>query len=529
VTSRTERELEVEVEVTDLEGGQVELQVRVPPEPVGRVRDEVLKAFGKRANIPGFRKGKAPRSVVERFIDEDALKQQIIDSLVEEAYDAAVEKSGIDPLDRARVREPTLAEDGALTFLARLTLKPKIELGEYKGLKVTRRVSPVTQEQVEAELERVRSRRSEFRGLPEDGIVERGDLAIVDYDMSVDGKKREETSAQGYPLEVGADQLFPEMNEALPGAKVGETREFEIAYPEDHSDESLRGKTAQFAVTVKEARRRQLPELNDEFAKQVSDLETMEALRERIRENLVAIGTAMAEDDVRTQLVRQVSEAAVLDVPEALVGREVDRRIEEIEGELDRRGLTLRQHLQTRRISFEDWRADIEAEARAAARRALVLDQIGERESIQVTEEEVHEEMHRRAEAEGIKEDDIHERYSDSGELNRLVTRLYHRKIVQFLLDNAEVTEEVVEPEAEGEQEAAEVVVEPEAEGEQEAAEVVVEPDAEGEQEAAEVVVEPEAEGEQEAAEVVVGPEAEETEVRGEGDEAAEAQEKPEE
>jgi trigger factor len=239
------------------------------------------------------------------------------------------------------------------------------------------------------------------------------------------------------------------MNEALPGAKVGEAREFEITYPEDHSDESLRGKTAQFTVTVREARRRQLPELDDEFAKQVSDLETMEALRELVQENLDAIGKAMAEDDVRTQIVRQVTEGATLDVPEALVGREVDRRIEEIEGELDRRGMTLRQHLQTRQISFEDWRADIETEARAAARRALVLDEVGEREKIQVTDEEVHEEMHRRAEAEGVKEEDIHERYADSQELNRLVTRLYHRKIVQSLLDNATVTEEVVEPEVE--------------------------------------------------------------------------------
>jgi trigger factor len=455
VTSPGKQELEVEVEVKELEGGQVELQVRVPPEPVGKARNEVLKGFGKRANIPGFRQGKAPRSVVERFVDQDALQEQIIDSLLENAYDAAVEKAGVDPLDRARIREATLAEDGALTFLAALTLRPKIELEEYKGLDVTRRVSPVTEEQVAGELERLRVRRSEFRELPEDGVVEKGDLAVVDYDMSVDGEKREDASAQGYPLEVGADQLFPEMNEALPGAKVGEAREFEIAYPEDHSDESLRGKTAQFTVTVREARRRQLPELDDEFAKQVSDLETVEALRERVRENLDAIGKAMAEDDVRTQLVRQVTEGATLDVPEALVGREVDRRIEEIEAELDRRGMTLRQHLQTRQMSFEDWRADIETEARAAARRALVLDEIGEREKIQVTDEEVHEEMHRRAEAEGVKEEDIHERYADSQELNRLVTRLYHRKIVQSLLDNATVTEEVVEPEAEETEEGA--------------------------------------------------------------------------
>jgi trigger factor len=248
---------------------------------------------------------------------------------------------------------------------------------------------------------------------------------------------------------VGKDELFPEMNQALPGAKVGEVREFQVSYPETHSDASLAGKTATFRVTVTEARRRQLPELDDEFVKQVSDLATLEELRARVRENLGGIGKAMADDDVRSQLVRQVSEGATLDVPEALVGREVDSRIEEIEAELERRGLTLNQHLRNTGQSFEDWRADIETDARAAARRALVLDEIGEREKIKVTDEEIHGEMHRRAEIERIPEREVHERYEDPAMLNRLVTRLYQRKVVQFLLDNAEVTEETIEAEGE--------------------------------------------------------------------------------
>jgi FKBP-type peptidyl-prolyl cis-trans isomerase (trigger factor) len=143
-------------------------------------------------------------------------------------------------------------------------------------------------------------------------------------------------------------------------------------------------------------------------------------------------------------------------VPEGLVGREVDSRIEGIEEELGRRGLTLNQHLRNTGQSFDDWRADIETDARAAARRALVLDEIGEREGIKVTDEEIHEEMHRRAEIEEVSEREVHERYQERAMLNRLVTRLYQRKVVRFLLDNAEVTEEVVEPEEEGEQKPAE-------------------------------------------------------------------------
>lgn len=441
--------LDVEVEVDRREGGQIQLKVRVPAEPVTAVRERVIRAFGRRVTIPGFRKGRAPRPILERNIDPESLQQQIIDDLVPEAYDAALEKEGLHPLDRAQVDDPAIGEDGALTFSATVTLRPEIELGEHRGLKATRRVSPVTEEQLEGELERLRARSARYLDLPPEATIEKGDLAVVDYEMFVEGEKREEDSATGYPLEVGADDLFPQLNDVLPGARRGEAREFEIDYPEDHVNQAVAGKKATFSVVVQQARRRQLPELDDEFAKQVSDLETMAALRHRVRENLEAIGKAVAEDDVRTQLVRQVCESASLSVPDSIVGREVDRRIDSVTEELERRGLSLHDHLRQLGRSFEDWRADLEADARESARRALVLDEIGTREKVEVTEQEIHEEMHRRAEAERISEGELHQRLSEAGEYNRFLTRIYQRKVVQLLVDNAEISEEVVAPEEE--------------------------------------------------------------------------------
>jgi len=452
VSSPGNRELDVDVELKELDGGQVELIVRVPPAPVNEVRNRVLKSFGRRADIPGFRKGKAPRSVLERHIDREAFKEQIIDTLVEDAWDAALEKAGVKPLDRAQVRDADLGEDGGLTFSATVTRWPPIELDEYKGLEVTRHVTQVTEQQVEAELERLRSRRTRFEQLAQGDAVEEGDLVVVDYEMFVEGEKREDASASGYPLEVGKDELFPELNQALPGAHPGDVRDVEISYPEDHSETSLAGKTAQFKVTVREARHRRLPELNDDFAKAVSDLETIEALRGRVRENLDMMGKAIADEDVRNRLVGNVSEAASLDVPQALVDRETHRRMEDIEEELGRRGLTVQQHLQNVGQSFEDWRADVESDARQAARRALVLEQIGESEKLEVSNEEIEEEIRRQAEAEETEPEALRKRLSESGGLGRLVTRAYHRKIVQFLVDNAKVTEEIVEPDAQEEQ-----------------------------------------------------------------------------
>lgn len=450
VSSSEARELEVEVETTPLEGGQVELTVRVPAEPVNKVREEALRAFSRRVSIPGFRRGKAPRAMVERHVDQLALKDQIIESLVGDAYGAALEKAGVKDLGQPRISEADITGEGVLSFKAVVTLQPEITLGEYKGLQATRHITPVTEEQVNSEVDRLRARQGRYAGLPEGAAIEKGDLAVVDYEMLVEGEKREEASAAGYPLEVGADQLFPELNEALVGARPGELRELDVTYPEAHSDKSLAGKTAHFRVTVAQARRRQLPEADDEFARQVSDLADMAALRERIRQNLEVIGRAIADEDVRNQLLRQLSESASLDVPQTIVDRETDRRIDEITEELERRGLTLNQHLRQANQSFDDWRADLEADARQAARQALILNEIGEREKIEVTEEELHAEVHRLAEVEKTPEERVQERLRDAAELSRVMSRLRHRKILRFLVDQAQVTEEVAEPGAEG-------------------------------------------------------------------------------
>lgn len=438
---------EVEVEVERREGGQVRLSVRVPSERVAAERSRLVKALARRADIPGFRKGKAPRAIVERHIDQEALKREVVDSLVSEAYEAAVAKAEITPLTTGRIEGADLDAEGALRFAAEVVLRPEMELPDYKGMKATRRVVPVTEEQVEAELQRVRERLAQYVELGAEVALEVGDLAVVDYDMVVDGKKREEGSVEGYPLEVGADELFPQLNEVLVGARVGETRTVTLTYPADHPEQGLAGKTARFEVAVRQARRRQLPELNDEFARRVSDLETMEALRGAVRRRLEAVGEAIADMDLRQALVRQVCDGASVQVPEALVSREVERRVEEAEKELARQGTTLRAWLASRARPLEDWRAEVEAEARLAARRALVLDEIGRREGVRVSDEEVEEEIRREAALSQMGEGDPGRDLSRPGELDRIADRLYQRKVVQLLVDHARIEDEVVAPE----------------------------------------------------------------------------------
>jgi len=451
VTTPARPDLDVQFETSDLAGGDMELRVTVAAEKVGPIREEVVRGLVRRVNLPGFRKGKAPRALIERQLDQEAVKERIIGALLEDAYDEALERAGVKALGRARIADADIGEGGAFTFKATLTPRPAVTLGEYQGLRATRHVTPVSEGEVDAEIERLRSRFAKFSDLPRGAAIEKGDLVVVDYEGYVEGERYEEASASGYPLEVGVDELFPELNEGLLGAQPGDTREIAVAYGADHYDAGLAGKQVQFRVTVKEARRRQFPEVDAEFAKQVAGLDTAEALRARIRETLETVGRAVAEEDVRSQLIRQVCDAAAVEVPAGFVGRAVDRRIDEITEELERRGAHLHEHLRRLGRSFDDWRADLELEVREDIRRAIILDEIGVREKIEVTEEEVDHEIHRLAEREGVDEHTMHQRLSKSDEFNRLATRLYHRRIVQWLVDRAEVSEQIVEPKPEEE------------------------------------------------------------------------------
>ena len=449
MTTPSSPQLDVEFETNEMQGGELELIVRVPPEQVSPIRERIISTFARRVNIPGFRKGRAPRAIIERHLDAEALKQEITEHLLESAYEAALEKAGIKALGRARISESAIADDGAFTFKTVLSRRPEITLGDYQGLKATRHVTRVTEAEVGGELERLRSRYAKFAELPPDGAIEKGDLVIVDYEGYVDGERVEQACASGYPLEVGVDELFPELNEALLGGRVGETKEITTASAPEHFGPDYAGKPVIYKAKAASARRREFPALDDAFAKQVSDLETLEALRQRIHSNLEVIGRAVADDGVRSDLTRQVCEGASLEMPPAFVGRAVDRRVAELEEEVQRRGMSLSQHLSRLHRSFDDWRADLEIEVRDDVRRALVLDEIGTREKVEVSDEEIEAEIARIAEQERTTPEKVHEQLHDSEAFNRMATRLYHRKIVQFLVDHAEVAEEVAEPSAE--------------------------------------------------------------------------------
>jgi trigger factor len=264
----------------------------------------------------------------------------------------------------------------------------------------------------------------------------------VDVALLVEGERHEQGSATGYPLEVGSDNLFPELNESLVGAKVGEERRVPVNYPADFHRPELAGKSGEFVVTVRQIKERQLPELTDEFVRQQTSITSVEKLRERMRRGLEAVGEAMAESNLRNELLSQVVEASQVELPGEPVEREVARRAAAVEEEVERQGVSLESYLARRGFTEQAWRRSLATEARNDLRRALALDAIGRAEHIHPTDKEIDRELAEQAKEEGRTPEQVRRRLERADDLDRIVNRVYHRKVMEFLVRNAEVTSE---------------------------------------------------------------------------------------
>jgi trigger factor len=260
--------------------------------------------------------------------------------------------------------------------------------------------------------------------------------------LLVEGERHDQGSATGYPLEVGSDKLFPELNESLVGARVGEERRVPVTYPADFHRPELAGKSGEFAVTIGQVKERVLPELTDEFAREHTSITSVEKLGERIRRTLEAVAEAMAESNLRNELLGQVVEASQVEVPAAPVEREVARRAEAVEEDVERQGASLESYLARRGLSEQAWRRSLAVEARNDIRRALVLDAIGRAEKIEPTDKEIERELAEQAKEEGRTPEQVRRRLERADDLDRIVNRVYHRKVMEFLVRNAEVTSE---------------------------------------------------------------------------------------
>ncbi|MFF2874755.1 trigger factor [Gottfriedia sp. NPDC057991] len=371
------------------------LTVEVEASEVDKGLDAAFKKVVKTINVPGFRKGKLPRPIFEQKFGIEALYNDALDVILPEAYSKAVEEVGIEPVDRPEVDVEQMEKGKTLIFKAKVTVKPEVTLGEYKGLEVEEMDATVTDEDVQAELTTLQERQAELV-VKEDGTVENGNTAVLDFEGFVDGVAFEGGKGENYPLEIGSGSFIPGFEEALIGTKSGVETDVNVTFPEEYHSAELAGKAATFKVTVHEIKAKELPELNDEFAKDVNDeVETLEDLKAKIKNDLVESKKSQAEGSLRDALVQKAAENAEIEIPDVMFESQVDRMVKDFEQRIAQQGLNLELYYQFTGTKEEDLRTQMRQDAEARVRIDLTIDAIIEAEKIDATEEEMNEELAR--------------------------------------------------------------------------------------------------------------------------------------
>src|SRR5579875_2538236 len=416
-----------------LEGNRGVLTVEVSADKVNKGLDAAFQKVVKKVNVPGFRKGKVPRSLFEKRFGVESLYQDALDILLPEAYGNAIEETGIEPVDRPEIDIEQLEKGKDLIFKATVTVKPEVKLGEYKGLEIEEFDTTVTDEDVQKELEALQNRHAELV-VKEEGTAENGDTVVIDFEGFVDGEAFEGGKAENYTLELGSNTFIPGFEEQLIGVKAGESKDVEVTFPEEYHAADLARKPAVFKVTVHEIKAKELPALDDEFAKDVDDeVETLDALKEKIKTRLEENKKHEAEHHVRDSVVEKAAENAEVDIPPVMIENEIDRMIQEFGQRLQMQGMNLDLYYQFSGQDEKALREQMKEEAEQRVKVNLTLEAIAKAENLEVTDEEINAELEKMANMYNMTADAIKRAL---GGVQGIKGDLELRKAVDFLVEN---------------------------------------------------------------------------------------------
>ena len=382
---------EVSIVTERLPKSQVGMTIEVPAEVVDAAFDRVLNRLASRAKIEGFRPGRAPRALVEARVGAAALREEVVDTMVPEVVQQALVRESIDPIDNPDVEVLELERGRPAKLKATISVMPQVTLADVKDIKIEPpdHTHDVTDELIERRLADLREPMAEIT--PVEREVRVGDIAVLDIEVESDGKIVESESRQSSEAEVREEVLLPELVAVLPGTFVDETREAKVTFPESHRDPQLAGKDATLRVTVRGVKEKVLPELDDALAKSLSGgkVETADAYRQAVREELEASSHALEKMEREQAVVKALVEASTVDVPAALVDRELTSELESLERNLNRQGLKLERYLQYLGLSLDQWMGQQRPDAEARLKTDLVLAEFSRREGLEPTDEDV--------------------------------------------------------------------------------------------------------------------------------------------
>ena len=426
----------MKVTVENGENQQVTLTVEVEAAEVSKAVEKAVKRLSNRVNIPGFRKGKAPRKIIERNVGMDAIMQEAFDIVGPKAFADALEEQKIEPVSRPQIDIETLEDGKDLVFKATVTPRPEVKLGEYKGLKVEKNVEAVTDEDVEKQLKTFQDRQGKMVDAPEGSEVKDGDFTTLDFEGFVDGEAFEGGKGQDYPLQIGSGSFIPGFEDQLIGAKIGEEKEVNVTFPEEYHAKELAGKAATFKCTIRSIKQKELPAMDDELAKKVSKFETLEELKADVRKNLEENAARKAENDQKSAAIEMATNNITVDIPAVMIDNRVEGMIREMAMRLEQQGMSFDAYLQYAGTDINKIREDYRETAEKNVRTDLMLEEVAKAEDIKVEAKDLDAEVAGMAAAYGATPQQVQKIIKEQGRINDLAATVLRKKTAQFIIDS---------------------------------------------------------------------------------------------
>ena len=400
------------VQIEKLEKNMAKLTIEVPAEEFEAAIEKAYQKAKGRIALPGFRKGKAPRKMIEKMYGAGVFYEDAANIVIPEAYDNAVKECGENIVSRPAIDVTQIEAGKSFIFTAEVALKPEVTLGEYKGVEVPKQEIEVTEEEIQAEVDKERERNSRTIDV-DDRAVENGDLIKLDFDGSVDGVPFEGGKATDYPLTIGSGSFIPGFEDQLIGAKIGEEVEVNVTFPEEYHAENLKGKAAVFKCKVNEIKVKELPEADDEFAQDVSEFDTLAEYKEDLKKNLFEKKEAAAKREKENAAVAKAVENAQMEIPEAMIQEQVRRMVEDFARRIESQGITMTQYMQFTGMDQAKMEEQMKPEALKRIQNSLVLEAVAKAENIQISDERLDEEIAKMAESYKMEADKLKELMGD--------------------------------------------------------------------------------------------------------------------
>ena len=412
---------------------EVKIEITVEAEKFENAMKKVYFKNAKYFNIPGFRKGKAPMNIVEKYYGAEIFYEDAFNEVATEAYEEALKENNIDVVSRPEVDIKQMEKGKDVIFTATVQTKPEVELGKYKGIELKKVEYTVEEGDINHELEHMQEHNSRLVSI-EDRALENGDIATIDFEGFVDGVAFEGGKAEGHELEIGSKTFIPGFEEQLEGMKIEDEREIKVTFPEEYFSKDLAGKEAMFKVKLHEIKKKELPELDDEFAKDVSEFDTLEELKASIKEKLEKSNEQKAKYETEDAAIKAVAEKAKIEIPSGMIDMEIENMIRDFEQRLAYQGLNMEQYLKMIGKTAEEVKKEYEPQAQEAIKSRLTLEAIRKAEKIEATEEEIASKMEEMAKNYGKNVEDINGNESLKSYIKEGIES---EKAIEFIVKNA--------------------------------------------------------------------------------------------